>query len=212
MSNFYERFLSNFIAEGAEALAPNNIINSHVAGWNELFGRYNGYSFNSGMYRLIESDKLDNWATLIYSVFPNFEGRITPFGYDWLGRFFCIDKHRKNNNQQLVLLFSPFSNEALEIPATFSEFHNIVLVDQPEPALECSLFKQFLRKKNISQIANNQCAELSVPMYLGGGFDISNMDLVELKFYWEVTSQIISQIGSYPIGTSINEVKLVKPN
>lgn len=210
MNEFYDRFLSNYFTEEKESHASSKITNSNVIGWSELFDHYNGCSFNSGMYRLIQNENLEDWGALIYSVFPAFEGRITPFGYDWLGRFFCLDNDRKNNDQQLVLLFSPFSNEVLEIPATFYEFHNIVLVDQSEPALECNLFRQFIKQKNISRIALDQCAELSVPMYLGGSFTISNMDLVELKFYWEVTSQIISQIESYPVGTPIHEVKLVK--
>jgi hypothetical protein len=215
-TRLYERFLSHYSADNLGRLVQSNRPTktevASVIGWKELFDSHDGESFNSGIYRLISSTDLEIWHSLISGAFPGFKGRIIPFGYDWLGRFFCIDKHRTANNQPLVLLFSPFSNEALEIPATLHEFHNSILVDQSEPALEITRFGIFINKNDITKIPYEECAEITVPLFLGGNFSIENMSLIDVKLYWEITAQIISQISSYPEGTSIRQVKVIKPN
>lgn len=179
-----------------------------LPGWNEFFQLYNSSSFNSGVYRTIALEELDVWQELIAEIFPEFRHRIHPFGYDWLGRFFALETSKAKAGAPGVLLLSPFTNEALNIPADFLSFHNEILVSQREPALEYSLFNKFLTDKQIESIDHVVCAGLVVPLYLGGSFDIQNMQLMEVKLYWEITAQILRELERYPEGTRIDRVSL----
>lgn len=183
-----------------------------IDGWDELFAFANAASFNCGVYRIINLEDVQFWKGAITSVFPKFSERIIPFGYDWLGRFFALDKGRMERGQPLTLLFSPFTNEVLELPAGIIDFHNSILVDQCEPALERSLFKSFLQDRKLAGIDHDVCVDLTVPLYLGGKFNIDNMNIMDLKQYWQITSAIVSQIEELPVGTSIRNVALKKGN
>lgn len=208
-ARMYERFLSKYKIDGSTD-SPDSTPSAQcsITGWDELFLFGNGASFNQGVYRIIWSDELSIWKKLISSVFPNFADRIIPFGYDWLGRFFALDKDRMNQGQPLILLFSPFSNEVLELPANVVEFHNNILVNQSEPAVEKSLFESFLNENKIERIEHDFCADLTVPLYLGGKFHVGNMEVMNLQQYWQITADILRQIDKLPAGTSIRNVRL----
>ena len=81
----FEVFQKNF----SKDFITNNSLNKVVVpDLNELFQSFSGASFNNGIYRIINVGEIDAWSEKICAVFPNFKGRIIPFGYDWLGRFF----------------------------------------------------------------------------------------------------------------------------
>ena len=147
---------------------------------------------------------------MILALFPDYKGKITPFGYDWLGRFFCLDSERSQNKQPLILLFIPYSDQVLEIPASFIGFHNIVLTTQAEPATEANLFRQFLAFNKITDIAINQCADLKVPLYLGGKLTVENLNIMDLSLYWELMAQIALQTRDLATGASVNNFKIVQ--
>jgi len=94
--------------------------------FQELLKRYEGASFNKGIYRIVRYRDIPHWIDCIASIFPDFSKRIVPFGYDWLGRFFCLDLERIVNSKPLVLLFSGFTDEVMEIPTNIVEFHDII--------------------------------------------------------------------------------------
>jgi len=125
---------------------------------------FQGQTFSRGVYRVVLPENVLRWRDLIANAFPDFSGDFLPFGFDWLGRFFCLSL---SANDSLVLLFSPFSDEVLEIPGGIESFHNEVLVGQANAALEVSLFNGFLTKNVISCLGYEDCAGLSVLLFLG---------------------------------------------
>ena len=137
-SQLFKRFLTQYsldtVTETLKPVPSERYIG--IDGWNELFAFANAASFNCGVYRVVNLEDVQFWKGAITSVFPKFAERIIPFGYDWLGRFFALDKGRMEQGQPLILLFSPFTNEVLELPAGLIDFHNNILVDQSEPAVE----------------------------------------------------------------------------
>src|SRR6266581_5039778 len=128
----YHSFLANFSISARPAttrpwqteLAP---------GFNELMSRYSGATFARGLYRLHTSESHEAANDWVGAGWPQLAGRIACFGYDWLGRQFAID--RRTVSSPGILLIEPGTGDALEIPASFVDFHNSVLVNQQEAAL-----------------------------------------------------------------------------
>ncbi len=58
---------------------------------NELGGK----TFNHGLYRVLSTDQVLEATQAMERVFPEYRGRIVPFGFDWLGRHFVA--LRKNS-------------------------------------------------------------------------------------------------------------------
>jgi hypothetical protein len=173
---------------------------------DELFRLYEGSSFNNGIYRVILPEDISTWSASITSAFPGFLNGFVPFGYDWLGRFFCLDRARIDNGKNLVLLFSGFTNEVLEIPVGIVEFHDHVLVEQCEAALECNMFKEFLVASSTDLLPPKKCADMVLPLYMGGAYKIDNMKLEDLSVSWEINAQLISQLSTVEEGTKIEKV------
>jgi hypothetical protein len=83
--NFYQFFNVPERNGTYDSISLNNFQTS-TNGFFELFSSYNGDSFGEGLYRLHDISKVDYWNECISKGFPEFTGRVTSFGYDWLGR------------------------------------------------------------------------------------------------------------------------------
>lgn len=174
--------------------------------FQELLKRYEGASFNKGVYRIVRSQDISLWIGCIASIFSDFSKRIIPFGYDWLGRFFCLDLEKTENSKPLVLLFSGFSNEVLEIPTNIVEFHDRVLIAQSEVALEEGMFSNYLSSSRIISLSTDHCVDMVIPLYMGGTYSVDNMKVAELEASWEINAQLLSQLKNVPEGTQIKSV------
>ncbi len=174
----------------------------------ELLKRYEGASFNNGVYRIVRSQDISLWIDCIASIFPDFSKRILPFGYDWLGRFYCLDLERIDNSKPLVLLFSGFTNEVMEIPANIVGFHNSVLIDQSDAALETKSFLSFLNFSRATHLSTDHCIDMVVPLYMGGTYTVENMKLAELQISWEINAQLLNQLKTVSEGTRIKKVSV----
>jgi len=174
----------------------------------ELLKRYEGASFNNGVYRIVRSQDISLWIDCIASIFPDFSKRILPFGYDWLGRFYCLDLERIDNSKPLVLLFSGFTNEVMEIPANIVEFHDRVLIEQSDAALEGGKFFNYLNFSRATHLSADHCIDMVVPLYMGGTYTVENMKLAELPITWEINAQLLNQLKTVPDGTRIKKVSV----
>lgn len=210
----YERFQASLFRDGAEGRGCNQSLEfpqyDRFTGVQEFFIAFGGASFNRGLYRVLCPEEIDTWTDRICAAFPAFAGRMVPFGYDWLGRFFCLDLLRIQNLNPLVLLFNCFADQVLELPAGIVEFHNGVIIDQQEPALESAMFSGFLAATQLTSLHRSQCAELTVPLYLGGTYALENMKTVDLNSNWDVATQLLSQARNVPDGTPIKQVQVVQ--
>ena len=184
---------------------------SKTKGLSELFRELGGGGVVNGVYRVLCPEKAELWAAFIIAVFPHFSGRILPFGYDWLGRFYCLDFDRHQDNTPLVLLFSHLTNEVLEVPVGLLEFHNVTLVQQKEPALEVAMFRAFLGEHQLSGLPYGQCADLTVPLYLGGAYSADNMKVVDLSTSWDIAAQLVAQTSALAEGERVEGV-IFKPD
>ena len=95
------------------------------------------------------------WTATAESTFPGFANRLIPFGFDWLGRLFALDRQRTLDGARAVTMFQPCTGGALEIPCTAESFHGVELTYREE-ALAASFFLDWLEGGD-AEPAPNQC-------------------------------------------------------
>jgi hypothetical protein len=165
-----------------------------------------GQSFNEGLYRIHSERSAQDANALVLAAFPEFAKRFSCFGYDWLGRQFAIDAGRGDRQNPLVMMLEPGTGQALEIPFTFSEFHDS-LVDLKEEALAESFFAKW-RMSGGEPPAIDQCVGYIVPLFLGGQDTVENLELTDLDVYWTLVGQLRRQVVGRPDGTQISRIQL----
>lgn len=111
-----------------------------ATGVSSLLTSYGGCSFRNGLYRLHTPTLGARWSALVGEAFPKYRSRVHCFGYDWLGRKFVLDAGQIKDGQAQVLLLDIGFNEALQIPANFSQFHNEELPEYSNEALAESFY------------------------------------------------------------------------
>ncbi|WP_024288263.1 hypothetical protein [Cellulomonas sp. KRMCY2] len=108
---------------------------------------------------------------------------------DWLGRQFSLDASRAAHDDPYTVLFDIGAGEVLEIPCAFSAFHDTELVEYTDAALASGFFEQWLRQ-HPEPIGFDQCAGYTVPLFLGGADEASNLSLTDLDVSWTLTGRL----------------------
>lgn len=203
----FERFASTYgsIREQGRAASPWSSPIFEASGGCEQFMAANaGASFGGGLYRVHDAASGALGRRLIGEAFPTFGDRAAPFGYDWLGRQFALDRDRVSGGEPLVLLIEPGTGEVLEIPANFREFHDQELVDYPDAALALEFFEEWRRASSgIATLERLECAGYRVPLFLGGSDTVDNLEVIGLDIYWTLAGQLRSGTRHMPLGSTI---------
>jgi hypothetical protein len=208
MYKLFDRFYKRDLFEGGNFSYGVQLDSIKHLQLRELLQMYEGASFNNGIYRIVRCGDIPFWTSCIAAVFPELSQRIVPFGYDWLGRFFCLDMENDEDSTPHILLFSGLTNEVMTIPTNIVEFHEKILIEQSEAALEVERFSNFLTSSNISDLNATSCADMIVPLYMGGAYSVDNMKLSELAISWEINAQLLDQMKNIPEGTQIKKVSV----
>jgi len=169
---------------------------------DKLFSEFGGGSFNGGLYRVTRVSDLDTWASRIGDAFPEFKGRVTCFGYDWLGRAFAVDEKRLEGGKPGVVMFEPGTGQALKIPANIETFHDDELVNFGEAALAVDFYQRW-QKVAHTQLQYDQCAGYKRPLFLGGVDDVGNLEPSDIDVYWHISGQLILKAKGLPAGTPV---------
>ena len=206
----FERFLSSYTAErlSQPGLRPHLPDGVEAQGFAELMDRFAGATFNRGLYRLHDGESAERADALIRDAFPEFETRARSFGVDWLGCFFALDLERRDGHEPLVLMFEPGTGEALQIPATFTAFHDEELVDFKHAAVAVEFFEAWSRDHSESlPLETNACVGYKVPLFLGGRDTVENLELIDLDVYWTICGQLRRGTRHLPSGTAISALR-----
>lgn len=189
VNSIYERFLLNY--------HPGDRIVSHSVVASRLFeiedGRsflqnYAGCTFGDGVYRVLSCDEIKYWNEAVLQVFSQHRGSIECFATDWMGRVFSWDFNRNK-----VILLDPGFGQALNIPCSFIELHNQEFVDFPDESLSRSLYRDFCNNFK-SDVSYDQCVGYKISPFLGGEDNLDNMETVDMKVYWSISSDIFNQV------------------
>ncbi|MGJ5071223.1 T6SS immunity protein Tdi1 domain-containing protein [Bradyrhizobium oligotrophicum] len=168
----------------------------------KLFAEFGGSSFNGGLYRVVRVSSLGTWSARVAYAYPEFEGRITCFGYDWLGRVFAIDESRLEGGKPGVVMFEPGTGQALEVPANIETFHDDELVNFGEAALTIDFYQRW-QKLARTKLEYDQCAGYKTPLFLGGVDDVRNLEPSDIDVYWHIFGQLIRKTKGLPVGMPI---------
>lgn len=171
----------------------------------DFMSRNAGLSFNRGVYRVHALADMANWTAIVAEAFPDYRNRIRCFSYDWLGRHFAIDLGRREESQCLILLLEPGTGQTLEIPATFEQFHDGVLVEYSNDALADKFFHAWLASGGAAPDMT-QCVGYKKPLFLNGDDEVSNLELNDMDVYWSICGQLLAKIRNLPDGTRIGNV------
>jgi hypothetical protein len=159
-----------------------------------LFGRDKGDKpLLDGAYRLHREEDVDRFTALAVEAFPEFAGRITCFGADWLGRQLATDTGRLEKGRPGVLMLEPGTGEALEIPEDREGFHAQELAEHADAAVALSFFHDWRRSGGAAP-AYDQCIGYRIPLYLGGADETSNLELSDFDVYWTLSAQLLEQL------------------
>lgn len=168
-----------------------------------LLQEFSGASFNKGIYRIHEINKIRHWTEIATKAFPQFKGVICSFASDWMGRQFALDLRSLKGGSPEILLIEPGSGKAYVIPLGIEEFHNQELVNEHEPALGSDLYEDWVSSGE-KPPKKNQCIGFKVPLNLGGDEEIENMEEVDLEVYWDISTQVLNKVRGLPNGTPVN--------
>ena len=169
-----------------------------------FFNKFEGVSFNNGSYRIFRIGNLNEWDNTISETFPRFANLINCFAYDWLGKIFAVNKIDSNQ----ILIFDIGIGNVLEVPVGFEEFHNKELVEYTDDALSISFYKKWLDSSENKIPKTDECIGYKVPLFLGGIDNVTNLEVINMDVYWNITGQILRKIQNLPDGTPINKINI----
>jgi hypothetical protein len=171
--------------------------------------QFGGCTFNGGLYRVHTAETSEALFGLVAEEFPSFREQITCFGFDWLGRQFALDANRREGAEPLVLMFEADTAKALKIPTTFNQFHDVEIIEYPDPALAIEFFRQWQQANHDSKpLKHEECVGFKVPLFLGGSDTVDNLELTNLQVYWSLTGQLWRATRPLPAGTPIRDVQI----
>lgn len=176
-------------------------VKNYNYGLAELVSEFGGASFDKALYRVMTHNSVEQWKKTIEFAFPDFDGRVQCFGYDWLGRIFALDSARVEEGHAGVVMFEPGTGHVLEIPCNIVAFHNKELVDYREEALAVSFRNLWLTRGTAPRY--EECIGYRIPLFLGGEDTVDNLEITNLDVYWTIAGQLIRKARGLPLGTQL---------
>lgn len=173
----------------------------------QLFVECGGCSFGKGIYKIHSPKSSAKWRDIIEEYFPAYTGKITPFGFDWMGRQFCLVDGR----DEPIFMFDCSTHEDFYVQQDLEKFHNYDLTEDREDTLSESTFERILKLLGQKEVQYNDCLGYKIPLFLGGKDDISNYENIDMDVYWTITCQLFDQVKDLPDGTPINKIEIKKP-
>ena len=174
-----------------------------VPGWSNLIDHFGGSSFDQGLYRVIRASDVDEWNARIAIAFPDFNGRVSCFGFDWLGRVLALDSKRVENGQPGVVMFELGTGEALEVPCDVVSFHEEELIEYKDAALASDFHRRWLSAGGAAP-KYDQCIGYKKPLFLGGPDELGNLELSDIDVYWHLMGQLVAKAKGLPPGSPVS--------
>ena len=178
-----------------------------TSGVDELLVELGGMTFAKGAYRIHDPRLFSKWTDLATAAFPPLAREVLCFASDWLGRQFAVTTEAAPNGQPGVVLLDVHSDDVLHTDRDLVDFHDDLLATDPEPALALELYSRW-RAAGGAIPSPSECVEYTLPVYLGGVADLTNMSIADMEVVWDMGGQILKQVRDLPEGTTISDIKL----
>ena len=165
-------------------------IEPYANGFSSLLRQFGGVSFDDAVYRIHCTQDILTWTKTVETALPKYKGKIVCFAFDWLGRHLALNKGKLSDDQMTILLLEPGTGEALNIPASFANFHNIDLVQYRNDVLASNFYADWLGSGG-SPPEHDQCVGYKVPLFLNGKDVVGNLETSDLDVYWSLCGQLL---------------------
>lgn len=145
----------------------------------------------------------------VETAFPAWKGHVAPFGCDWMGRIFAIDGSGRTGSagERSASLLDPATRDLLQVPATVTEFHNVILVEEGDLAYEETLWTAWL-SEHPRGLDYSEVAGWRIPAFLGGELTLENLEIQPASVYWGIAGQLIAKAFGLEPGQRIAGVKI----
>lgn len=204
----FSKFLEIFRC--TEDLGPGKLSLSTIISLNEvheIIEQLGGKTFNDGLYRIFQAEEIQPVVNIINDSFMEFCDQLEPFGFDWLGRIFAVNKNRFVDNGYQVTMLEFGAGEAMHIPCSPREFHDSELVVFGDDALAIPFFNQW-RLTHLNPLRHNECVGYRVPLFLGGSDTLDNLEVSDRCIYWYLCGQLRKEALPLDNGQRIDKIKL----
>ena len=191
-SDPFERFQRRFGRDAPVSTGGAGAVAGDGTSIDRFLVRFGGASYAGGLYRTVSVSERAAWLERISSAFPTHGPGWTCFGYDWLGRAFALDPDRLEGGAAGVNMLEPGTGEVLEIPANLLSFHDQELVGYTDAALALDLFERWTAVGGAAP-SRTPVVGYGTALFLGGGDELSNLELSDLDVYWRMTGQVIAR-------------------
>ncbi|GAX57814.1 T6SS immunity protein Tdi1 domain-containing protein [Streptomyces olivochromogenes] len=190
----YENFLTTYPAdENSEAEPISNSPLIGLDGFRELAELGAGKGFGEGIIRIHSQEESDRAVHFIADEFPEYRGAVVPVAKDWLGRQYAVPIDSSSPRTDMVLLMEPGSGEAFEIDCGLIELFDQKMVSDPLTFLAADLFSEW-QLEHPEPIQAGKCVGFKVPLFLGGGGTVKNLELTDESVYWNLFGQLRKQV------------------
>ncbi len=186
-------FLEEYeIDEGSAPIPDHAATTLEINDAGTLLSLIGGRSFNYGSIRTFTAKNSKIYNRLIGKTFPVFKGIVECITYNWDGTIFAVTTASRDDIEQGITIFNPGTGECANAPMNIAElFYEIV--DGEEDMLNAVVFLDWLKDGNPVPLYD-ECVGYTVPLFLDGNDDFTNMGIIDLEVYWDITGQIIQQI------------------
>ncbi|MEV0082562.1 hypothetical protein [Saccharopolyspora sp. NPDC050642] len=158
-----------------------------------LFSQLGGSTFDDGLYRVHTPASAAVIDGYVVDAFPELDGRVACFGFDWLGQQWAIDTGSGTPDDPHILLLNPNTGEVSPFPVAFSRFHDDVLIDIKDLG-ERHFGEWAAEYPGQLPLAFDECVGNKIPIFIGGDDSFENMRKQNLQVLWGAHSQILGQL------------------
>jgi hypothetical protein len=198
-----ERFSARFHMTDGKAGGPGETDDSLTG----LFDRFGGCTFERGLYRVHDRDSSLRGSQWVNEGYPEFQGKLICFGFDWLGRQFALDPFRGSDPDFDVVMLEPGTGEALEVPVAFSAFHDSGLDEFRDACLAPDFFGDWMAMEQ-RDLNFSECAGYKVPLFLGGQDTVQNLEVSDMEVYWSLMGGLRMATKHLSPGTSVRGIEI----
>lgn len=200
----FQKFAQKFVLTGTELIQEDKELYKDIPqALYTLLNLHGGKSFNNGLYRVHSFNSSVHWSLIIGEFFPKYQSKVYPFGFDWMGRQFCMS----TSNESLLFMLDPATGEDFELQQELNLLHDDDFVNTPEDILASDLFSEVLQHCKLKFIKYNECIGYKIPLFLGGEDSVGNYQKSDLEVYWEIQNQLYKKAQNLPEGTKIKSIK-----
>jgi len=183
-----------------------------AAGYREFAVEFAGTTFGDGLYRVHDATSGPSALEYLQTAFPDLAPRLTPFAFDWLGTQFALDTGRVHEGQPQVMMLEPGTGQALEVPVSFESFHSETIPLSPDAALGLGFFEQWASSDPEGlPLAFTDCVGYRIPLFLGGGDSLANLEKTDIDVYWTIAAELIRAVRELPEGAPFAGVRIDDP-